>query len=731
MKPASKRLVQGLAALRLGTLLGRAKPAPPALSDLPPGFDGERYLELNHDVRAAGIAPAAHYLLYGRHEGRSFAAPPAITDEPAKSPLLVHLIQEALPPGFDSRLYLELNPDVQAAGSDPIEHFLLHGRAEGRPYQLAPAPTEEEPTLALEELPAGFDGALYLQLHPDLQAAGVDPVRHYLQHGSAEGRAIAPPDPAQAQKDALAQLPADFDPELYRKLHLDLADPAIDGIAHYLHFGRHEQRAYTLPALDLSEGRWQADRETVLVVCHEASRTGAPILGLNLVQSLLERYNVVAVLLGDGPLVDAFRRSGAAVALLPAARLSNLLARNLVTQLCQRYRFKFALVNSIVSGLMFEPLAEAFVPTIGLVHEFASYTRPHGAFRNALLWSTEIVFSAKVTMENAYAEYPDLPRRSARILPQGPCRLPETGLEQAALASEQDALRRQMRPPEARDATLVLGVGFVQLRKGVELFIECAARVARLPGGGNCRFVWIGKGYQPDQDVAYSVYLADQVRRAGLEQQLVFIDETIAIETAYEEADIMLLSSRLDPLPNVAIDALASRLPVLCFDRTTGIADFLAESGLREYCVADYLDTSMMASKVVALANDAALRGHVAARSQAAAASYFNMERYIASLEQLALCAAQRIEQERADTRTIVESGMFQPALASMPGEAGTLEAQVRRYVRAWASGIDLHMPHPGFRPELYREQQGTVAENTDPFAHYLRAGQPPGAWNC
>jgi len=727
MKPANKRWGRWLAATRLGSLFGSARPAPPSLGDLPSGFDGERYLQLHPDLLAAGVDPVRHYLLYGRNEGRSFSVPPAPLEAPAQSALLARLIQDALPPGFDSRLYLELNPDVQAARSDPVEHFLLHGRAEGRPYQLASALVEETEPPALEDLPAGFDGELYLHLHPDLQAAGVDPVRHYLRYGRAEGRAFAAP----AQDDALAQLPADFDPELYRKLHLDLADPAIDSAAHYLHFGRHEQRAYTLPALELSEGRWQADRETVMVVCHEASRTGAPILGLNLVQSLAGRYNVVAVLLGDGPLVDAFRHAGAAVALLPAARLSSLLARNLVTQLCQRYRFKFALVNSIVSGLLFEPLAEAFVPTIGLVHEFASYTRPHGAFRNALLWSTEVVFSAKVTMENAYAEYPDLPRRSARILPQGRCRLPDTGLEQAALARAQDDLRRQMRPLGAKDATLVLGVGYVQLRKGVELFIECAARVARLPGGGNCRFVWIGKGYQPDQDVAYSVYLADQVRRAGLEQQLVFIDETAAIETAYEEADIMLLSSRLDPLPNVAIDALASRLPVLCFDRTTGIADFLAESGLREYCIADYLDTSMMANKVVALANDVALRARIAASSQAAAATYFSMERYVASLEQLAHSAALRVEQERADTCTIVESGQFQPALAGLPGDGGTLEAQVRRYVRAWASGIDLHMPHPGFRPELYREQHGAAAANTDPFAHYLRAGQPPGAWNC
>ena len=58
---------------------------------------------------------------------------------------------------------------------------------------------------------------------------------------------------------------------------------------------------------------------------------------------------------------------------------------------------------------------------------------------------------------------------------------------------------------------IVLGVGTVQLRKGVDLFIECAARVVHAPDGNRCRFVWIGNGYDPDNDLGYSVYLADQV----------------------------------------------------------------------------------------------------------------------------------------------------------------------------------------------------------------------------
>ena len=53
------------------------------------------------------------------------------------------------------------------------------------------------------------------------------------------------------------------------------------------------------------------------------------------------------------------------------------------------------------------------------------------------------------------------------------------------------------------------------------------------------------------------------------------MNNTSAIEAAYKTADILLLSSRLDPLPNVAIDAMLHSKPVLSFEKTSGISDIL------------------------------------------------------------------------------------------------------------------------------------------------------------
>jgi hypothetical protein len=40
-------------------------------------------------------------------------------------------------PSFDTSAYLDANADVRAAGINPLEHWLLFGEAEGRAITLA------------------------------------------------------------------------------------------------------------------------------------------------------------------------------------------------------------------------------------------------------------------------------------------------------------------------------------------------------------------------------------------------------------------------------------------------------------------------------------------------------------------------------------------------------------------------------------------------------------------
>lgn len=57
---------------------------------------------------------------------------------PRKKPSLMTRMRHArqLPPDFDADAYCQLNPDVAAADLDPAEHYIHHGKGEGRHYQF-------------------------------------------------------------------------------------------------------------------------------------------------------------------------------------------------------------------------------------------------------------------------------------------------------------------------------------------------------------------------------------------------------------------------------------------------------------------------------------------------------------------------------------------------------------------------------------------------------------------
>jgi CDP-glycerol glycerophosphotransferase (TagB/SpsB family) len=121
---------------------------------------------------------------------------------------------------FDHAGYLARYPDVAAAGIHPVVHYLDTGAREGRnPCEL-------------------FDSAYYLERNPDVAAAGLNPLLHFHDTGWREARDPGP----------------DFDAGWYVRTHLGNPGDAMDPLLHYLAVGRAaglEIRAVADAAADL------------------------------------------------------------------------------------------------------------------------------------------------------------------------------------------------------------------------------------------------------------------------------------------------------------------------------------------------------------------------------------------------------------------------------------------------------------------------------------------------
>jgi lipopolysaccharide biosynthesis protein/glycosyltransferase involved in cell wall biosynthesis len=475
-------------------------------------------------------------------------------------------------------------------------------------------------------------------------------------------------------------------------------------------------------------------RPTILLVSHDASRSGAPILAWNLARTLRATHNVVSLCLSPGELAEAFREHATDTYMAAHLNVGPRAYDSAMRSLLTKHRVDLAIVNSVQCRGVLDTLDRCSVPSVFLVHEFASYIRGGMTYSSALSHATDTVFSSDLTMDSALGLEGVHKTPSMHILPQGKCEVPAQMVLRESRAGPEDsgAMGALLRPePGGAARVVVMGAGRVEYRKGVDLFIETAARVAANPGMDHVHFVWFGDGYDPDTDLGYSGFLKDQIDRAGLQGRVRLEPPTAEIARAYDLADIFLLPSRLDPLPNVAIDAVCAGLPVLGFAQANGMAGLLDDAGLGDRCVAPYMDTHALADRVVRLAADPEALAALARETRSFAANRFSFPAYAERLCDLGERARKRRLSLSDDIASIAQSDLFDPAffnplLAADLTRADCASAYVRQVRTPWAA----RKPMPGFHPHVYcREAPRGFDDTEDAFAHYLRNGQPEGPW--
>ena len=472
-------------------------------------------------------------------------------------------------------------------------------------------------------------------------------------------------------------------------------------------------------------------RPTALVVSHEASATGAPILALNLAQQLSPSHNVVVLLLKGGALLPQFQASG--IALIQARRqfVNRKLVKRALAKACHGQTPSFALVNSVVSAPLLEPLRGAGIPCLCLVHEFVTYIKPLDVFSEVGLWASRVVCSTPLTWNDVLRHCSHLADVPLAVLPQGRCELPAapaqpSGSEPGCLP-ERDAQQFLERLPS--NTLLVLGAGAVQPRKGVDLFVAVADQIRQQAPELPVHFAWIGSGYAPDHDFSVSVWLNDQIERSGLGAQLTMLDESPAYAALIERSNLFVVSSRLDPLPNVAIDAMLAGTPVLCFAEACGIANLLEQQPLLHSAgVAPYFDCTTMARKAVALLRSPQRLKQLGEITREQANRWFHMPAYIQQLVDLAGVSSNEVRQEQADLELLRRERLLNGAFC-FPDQRLSELALHQRYLLSWRSNIRARKPFPGFHPGIYREQQLPAGSRRDPLAHWQEQGQPQGPW--
>ena len=146
--------------------------------DPTPDFSTLAYAAANADVARMGLNPFVHFVGFGRSEGRALGIEvmpepvlePALSPEDQQSPEDLQRDRDLVRPFFNAAYYRASNPDLTGSDDDLIDQFLTSGWTTGH----NPSPL--------------FSVQYYLDSYPDVAAAGMNPLIHFALNGRAEGR---------------------------------------------------------------------------------------------------------------------------------------------------------------------------------------------------------------------------------------------------------------------------------------------------------------------------------------------------------------------------------------------------------------------------------------------------------------------------------------------------------------------------------------------------------------
>ena len=372
-------------------------------------------------------------------------------------------------------------------------------------------------------------------------------------------------------------------------------------------------------------------RPRVLFLCHSASRNGATILLLNLLNWLKGRvdWDIEVLIHGSGPLLNEFRATGAKTIVWrdPGPALNTLLrqsmhsVRRVIEEIFRRLtlpagHYDLIYANTSATAPLVRLLARRSSAVLWHVHELSYALRLtlrdndlESAFRSATRYIavSNSVRQALTSNFGVPAERIDLVNGfvPAHVVPP------------AQRDIRRQRLRQDLHWPQ--DAFVVGGCGSLGWRKGTDVFLLVAKAVASAVGYENLRFLWIGGGRNDKESFEFE----HDVRLLRLENICQLIPSTADVLDYYCAMDAFALTSREDPFPLVMLEAADQGLPVVCFEGSGGGTEFVGDDcGV----VVPYLDVKGFADQIIRLHDDVRLREQLGRCGQLKVCERFRVE---------------------------------------------------------------------------------------------------------
>lgn len=298
---------------------------------------------------------------------------------------------------------------------------------------------------------------------------------------------------------------------------------------------------------------------TIIFVGHEAEKSGAPILFLDIIKWFKKytEYKVKVILLRGGQIQEEYQKNAETLILRQKGNFK-MYKQKVVEFIGSEECIIF--LNTVVAARFVELIDLSKYPIIAYIHElektlrlFTKETKLLKSNVRSLIADSDAVANNLIN-NHGYSKN-EIETVYAFIDPQ----------HKYFDEEKRKKIRQNLNLP--LDKIIIYSCGTAYWRKNPQGFVEIAERVL-YKTKKECEFIWIGNGEE-------KVFCERLIKEKNLKEHVKFIGCVGNTRDYFATGDIFLLPSLEDPFPLVCLEAAECGLPVICYDGVGGMPDFV------------------------------------------------------------------------------------------------------------------------------------------------------------
>lgn len=341
----------------------------------------------------------------------------------------------------------------------------------------------------------------------------------------------------------------------------------------------------------IHQQQWDLDR-IVVVVSHEISETGAPLLCRKISMAARKMgFEVILVSLRSFPKLHKMFKESCSHFFVCHNEFD---FTSLICSLSKMGVYQVVL-NTVVTGQYTKLLHDNQFKIVSLIHEMkcsCKILKAQEAMKEIALFADAIVFPSHQVKDDFLSVEKEV-KGTCLVRPQGYYK--EIHTLKKSMEWKNKLICLLGLPSNAK---IIIGAGSINFGKGVDLLPLIAKQLSKAKTvRKNVHFVWLGSS----NDFIYEIHLKSQIEKMELQDRFHFLG-FIHDEQKYMQylcgGDVFALVSREDSMPSTVIEAMACGMPVVAFQKSGGAKDMLSDN---RGIIVDYLDINAFADAILKL----------------------------------------------------------------------------------------------------------------------------------